>query len=123
MLSVYKTEALMEKATLGKRIRIARKEQGITSEKLSELCHIHPTYLRQIESGRKTPSLPVFIEICRQLKVSSNYLLMDYLGDNEYKDMSGITELLQTLTPGQLKVLTAMLKSGLLVIQELGEQP
>lgn len=107
----------MEKSTLGKRINTARKERGITSEKLSEFCNINATYLRQIESGRKTPSLPVFIEICRQLKVSPNYLLMDYLTDNEYSDTSEVMELLHTATPSQIKIITAMLKSALLTIQ------
>lgn len=112
----------MEKETFGKRINIARKEQGITSEKLSELCNINATYLRQIESGRKIPSLPVFIEICRQLKVSPNYLLMDDLKDNEYSEITDIVKLLHTATPNQIKIITAMLKSALLVIQDNEEQ-
>ena len=41
----------MDTQSLGKRIRLVRKEQGHTGEELAELCHISPTYLRQIESG------------------------------------------------------------------------
>lgn len=107
----------MDKITFGGRINIARKEQEITGEKLAELCNINATYLRQIESGKKTPSLPVFIEICRQLKVSPSYLLADYLKSNECNDISEIMELLQTATPNQIKIITAMLKSALLAIQ------
>ena len=51
----------MEEKGLGKRINRARKDLGITAEKLSERCHINATYLRQIEGGTKVPSLPVFI--------------------------------------------------------------
>lgn len=112
----------MKKATLGKRINTARKERGFTSERLSELCNINATYLRQIESDRKTPSLPVFIEICRQLKVSPNYLLIDNLKSNEYSDILDVVKLLQTATPSQIKIVTAMLKSALLTIQENDEQ-
>lgn len=36
---------------LGRRINAARKDRGITSERLSELCNINDTYMRQIESG------------------------------------------------------------------------
>ena len=52
---------------LGRRINAARKDRGITSERLSELCNINDTYMRQIESGAKIPSLPVFVTICKEL--------------------------------------------------------
>ena len=62
----------MEKSTfhLGKRINLARKDRGLTAERLSELCSINATYLRQIEGGAKIPSLPVFIDLCNALEVS-----------------------------------------------------
>ena len=69
----------MDKKLLGRRINAARKERGWTSERLSEICNINATYLRQIESGAKTPSLPVFVELCEALTVSPTYLLADSL--------------------------------------------
>ena len=54
----------MEQSKLGKRINEVRKARGLTADKLSELCNINATYLRQIEGGAKMPSLPVFIDIC-----------------------------------------------------------
>ena len=54
----------MDKKLLGKRINTARKERGWTSERLSEACNINATYLRQIESGAKVPSLQVFVLLC-----------------------------------------------------------
>lgn len=64
----------MDKKLLGRRINAARKERGWTSERLSEICNINATYLRQIESGAKTPSLQVFVALCEALKVSPTYL-------------------------------------------------
>ena len=58
----------MEKKLLGKRINAARKERGWTSERLAEVCNINATYLRQIESGAKTPSLQVFVSLCDALR-------------------------------------------------------
>lgn len=55
----------MDKTLLGKRINTARKERGLTSERLSEACGINATYLRQIESGAKVPSLQVFVLLCQ----------------------------------------------------------
>ena len=59
----------MGKNGLGKRINIARKARGLTADRLSEMCSINATYLRQIEGGAKMPSLPVFIDMCRALRI------------------------------------------------------
>ena len=67
----------MERKGLGKRINEVRKDRGFTADKLSELCNINATYLRQIEGGVKMPSLPVFIDICNSLRISPDYLLQD----------------------------------------------
>ena len=99
----------MDKAALGKRLRQARKDKGLTSEKLSELCSINATYLRQIEAGTKVPSLPVFVSLCRELGTHPDFLLIDSLpgiGIEEYNELSS---LLQTATPSQMKVITALL--------------
>ena len=64
----------MDRKGLGSRIKAARKERGLTGEKLAECCNINATYLRQIEAGTKTPSLPMFVGLCRQLSVSPSYL-------------------------------------------------
>ena len=68
---------IMEEKGLGRRINMARKDRGFTADRLSELCNINATYLRQIEGGIKVPSLPVFINICNALKISPDYLLRD----------------------------------------------
>lgn len=103
----------MDKRILGRQIHTARKEQGLTSEKLSELCNINATYLRQIESGTKTPSLPVFVTICEQLGVSPNYLLPDIVPNSEHGEFLQLAELLKSATPGQIKIVSAMIKSAL----------
>ena len=55
----------MEKNGLGKRINAVRKDRGLTADRLSEMCNINATYLRQIEGGVKMPSLSVFTDICK----------------------------------------------------------
>ena len=73
----------MKKNGLGRRINEVRKDRRLTADKLSEVCNINATYLRQIEGGTKMPSLPVFIDICNALKISPDYLLRDVLDANE----------------------------------------
>ena len=103
----------MDKKLLGRQINRARKDRGLTSEKLSEACNVNATYLRQIESGARTPSLPMFVSLCRELKVSPSYLLVDVLPDTEIRDMDMLLELWQTATPKQIKIITAMIQSAL----------
>ena len=83
----------MEQNRLGKRINEVRRDRCLTAEKLSELCNINATYLRQIEGGSKVPSLPVFIDICKALHISPNYLLQDELGENEISKIQEIEKL------------------------------
>ena len=124
----------MDTQSLGKRIRLVRKEQGHTGEELAELCHISPTYLRQIESGAKIPSLPLFVKLCNALNVSPAYLFADVcrnmeasaaflmdqmverddLGEYEY-----IKALWRNATPGQLALALAIVRSVLEQLQEL----
>ena len=100
----------MDKKQFGKRLHTARKEQGLTSEKLSEACNINATYIRQIEAGVKVPSLPVFVTLCRQLKVSPSYLLSEVLSDFDIEEMDTLLELRQKATPKQLKIISSMVK-------------
>ena len=106
----------MDKAALGQRLRQARKDKGLTSEKLSELCSINATYLRQIEAGTKVPSLPVFVRLCRELGTHPDFLLMDSLPGIGIEEYSELSSLLQTATPSQMKVITAMLCGALLAL-------
>ena len=57
----------MDRKLLGKRINMARKDRGMTSERLSDACHTNATYLRQIEGGTKIPNLPVLVSPCEAL--------------------------------------------------------
>ena len=103
----------MEKKTYGQRINEVRKDRGITAEKLSETCNINAVYVRQIESGTKTPSLPVFIDLCNALKVSPDYILQDVLVENEVSDIQLLTELWKKSTPSKQATAAVMLKAYL----------
>lgn len=103
----------MNEKRFGKRINMARKDRGYTADRLSELCNINATYLRQIEGGTKVPSLPVFINICNALKISPDYLLRDSLTDNEVSKIRELTELWESTTPSQQEIAAAMIQTVL----------
>lgn len=96
-------------------INAARKDRGITSERLSELCSINATYLRQIKAGVKVPSLPVFVTICQELKVSASYLLGNTFAGAENEDMDILVTLWKEATPSQIRMMTAMIQSALIL--------
>lgn len=92
---------------------MVRKDRGFTSDRLSELCNINATYLRQIEGGSKTPSLPVFTELCNALKISPDYLLQDSLISNEISDIHELSELWNCTSPEQQNIAAAMIRAVL----------
>ncbi len=103
----------MEQNGLGKRINEVRKDRGFTADKLSELCNINATYLRQIEGGVKMPSLPVFIDICNALRISPDYLLQDELGENEISKIKELSQLWESVTPSQQVIASTMIQAVL----------
>ncbi len=54
---------------LGTTIKELRKRKGLNQSKLCELCDITQTYLSQIESNKKTPSILVLKSLAIQLDV------------------------------------------------------
>ena len=50
--------------TMGKRIRLRRKELGYSQNKLAELLDISNNHLSAIENGREKPSLEKFVTLC-----------------------------------------------------------
>ncbi len=96
---------------LGKQIKSARNDRRLTAEQLAELCNINSVYLRQIEGGVKTPSLPVFIDICNALGVSPDYLLQDDLSTNEISQIREVEALWETASPSIQNIALTILKS------------
>ena len=108
----------MNKKLFGQKLNMARKDCGLTSEKLSEACGLNATYLRQIEGGTKIPSLPVFVLLCQKLKVSPSYMLSEVFEGSDVQEMDALFELWQQATPTQLRLISAMVKSALNVLIE-----
>jgi transcriptional regulator with XRE-family HTH domain len=103
----------MNNKALGKKINAVRKAAGLTGERLSEKCNINASYLRQLEAGMGTPSLPIFVSLCNELRVSPAYLLAESIPDVELGTIDELNELLCSATPEQLRLVTAMIKAAL----------
>lgn len=99
----------MERRLLGKRINQIRKEIGLTSEALSEICNVNAGHIRQIESGIRLPSLPLFIKICQALKTAPNEILKDQFDSEIIESESKLLLKVESLTPKQKRILSDLL--------------
>ena len=93
----------MDKIELGKRLKEARKLNGLTQEKLAEKSGIGTMYLGEIERGEKMPSLKIFIRLLEALNVSADYILRNELTSGKEYVYDEITKKLEALTPKQRK--------------------
>ena len=60
---------------VGHRIAKRRRELGIKQNALAKKLGYHKNHLSGIEHGRISPSIELFIALCKELDVSPNYLL------------------------------------------------
>ena len=58
-------------------VRKYRKQLGFTQEKLAEMCNTDPCYIRQIEIGRRFPSLEYVERISNALNIAPYRLFYD----------------------------------------------
>lgn len=64
-----------EKWRLGETIRSARMRKGLTQEALAELLNITPIHLKNMESARRKPSVPLLFEMMKLLDFSVDALV------------------------------------------------
>ena len=81
---------------VGKRIIEFRTKQGISTNKLANLAGISQSYLRDIELGKKQPTVEYLGYICDALKIS----LKDFFDEEKDKELeksiSKLTEIQQS---------------------------
>ena len=87
----------------GARIRELCKGNKLTQEKLAEELNITDSHLRWIESGTRTGSIDLLIDIAAYFEVSMDYLLLGKV------DQSGKARAELREVQKQLKRITAML--------------
>ena len=69
--------------TIGKRIRLLRKQQHLSQLELAEMVDKSPTYISLVENGQKGPSLEMLVDVANALKVTMDVLLSEHLEQNK----------------------------------------
>lgn len=87
------------------RIKYFRQKNGITVNKLANMAGISQSYLRDIELGKKQPTIEYLSYICGALKIS----LVTFF--SEYEATDEVNTLIDRLTDEQKRSLTCFLKT------------
>lgn len=62
----------------GEALKRWRIKRGLTQEALAHEAGITTGYASQIERGRKAPTLPIILRLCRALECTPGELLSDF---------------------------------------------
>jgi transcriptional regulator with XRE-family HTH domain len=67
-----------ESEMFGEALKRRRLECGLTQEALAHEAGITTSYTSQLERGRKAPTLPIILRLCRALDCTPGELLSDF---------------------------------------------
>jgi len=89
---------------ISKRITYLRTQKNYSVNKLANLCGISQSYLRDIELGKKNPTIEILSLICNTLDIS----LHDFFAENEADTIANdpLTQRIYKLTPSQKTALS-----------------
>lgn len=94
---------------LGERIKLGRKANGLTREKLAEQIDVSPRFLAEVESGKVGVSLQTLKNLSVALSASSDFLLgLD--SDNRLSKLEVIYNQLSTVNERYLPLIAAIIK-------------
>lgn len=83
----------LDYAAIGRRIRTARKKQGLTQETLAEMAGLSIPHMSNIENGRTKVSLQSLVHVANALRTTVDPLLYDSLVaakqayDQDFRDL------------------------------------
>ena len=93
----------MTKQEIGEKIKYFREKNNLKKNQLATLSGVSPTYINDLEAGRKCPSVEIISYICDALNIT----LVDFFAENiETKEIS-----VESLSYNQKKLLNDFFKS------------
>lgn len=97
--------------TIGKRIRLLRKQQHLSQLTLAEMVDKSPTYISLVENGQKGPSLEMLIDVANALKVTMDVLLAGYINQNTAAVDAELSALLEDCSEYEKRVIVESARS------------
>lgn len=116
---------MLDKAELGRRVKLERLSKGMTLKQVADSSGMSPTHISEIERGRTSPTVGALLRIARALGKSATY----FVEDEELPSVSVVRRHERThhvLTEGELDVagldfLTRGIPAGRLRVVELSD--
>lgn len=103
-------DQILDYSFLGKRIREERLRAHLTQDKLAEDVHISTAYLGQIERGERNVTLDKLLALAGRLGVTIDFLLSDYIQQDDDRTLDSIAQLLQGRTAAEKEMAANVLK-------------
>lgn len=97
-------------SVIGKRLKEARKEKGLTQEQLVEKMGVSIAYLSKVETGRIHINLERLSQICEILNVSEGKILNGTSNSSEIYLNSEFNDMLKKCSPKQIKLAYKILR-------------
>lgn len=88
---------------MGKRIKKARIQAGLSQEKLAEAADVGITHVSHIENGKTIPSVMVLIKIMNRLAISPDELFCGYTEQAQPALLRETADILQDCTAEELR--------------------
>lgn len=101
---------------IGKRILERRKQLRLTQEELAERAGITPQTVSSAELGKKALRPENIIRICSALEISTDYLLLGIVSEQDYDFLNSK---ISCLTPSQYRHMEDIINSFLTALQEI----
>jgi transcriptional regulator with XRE-family HTH domain len=95
---------------IGKRIKQAREDKGLTQEKLAESLDVSNAYISKIERGKTPINLERLSAICGVLEESAEYLLNGANSSSRDYLRNEIMEMLEGCSAEKIKLIAAIIK-------------
>ena len=111
-----KTKAFYQE--VGKRIRSARLKQGLSQATLSELAHISPAQISEIEWGKAKMQVATFYHIAEALQVSADSLLCPDVPEVKQMQKTRIEELLLNCSVKELESIERIISEMIIVFHQ-----
>ena len=108
---------MIDYTCIGKRIKAARKQRGISQQTLAEIIACTPSYSSYIETGVRSMSLDTFILIANALDISADELLIDCLQHSIVAINAEFARIIADCSPSERRLLADLIRTAKLTLR------
>lgn len=97
----------------GQRVYLARNDAHMQVNQVAGILGVSEIFVRQIEMGKRLPSLTVFANLCNVLHASPSYLLLDAVAHDVPDPVRMAINLFADCSPRQGELLITILRAAI----------